>query len=119
MKANQDITHETQAYSLTHNHDKEYKEKNIDVEFCEAVDDLGKNEGDIIFQVIPAITAVTVIHKGPYDSLRNAYIYLTQWVEDNGYLLTNSPRESYIDGIWNKQDSAEWMTEIQFPVKKV
>ncbi|HIC2865849.1 TPA: MerR family transcriptional regulator [Citrobacter freundii] len=119
VKANPDLTLATPAYCFTLYHDKEYKEKNIDVEFCEAVDDLGKNEGDIIFQVIPAITAVTVIHKGPYDSLRNAYIYLTQWVEDNGYLLTNSPRESYIDGIWNKQDSAEWMTEIQFPVKKV
>lgn len=119
LKTNPDLTLATPAYCFTLYHDKEYKEKNIDVEFCEAVNDFGKNEGGIIFQVIPAITAVTVMHKGPYDTLRNAYIYLMQWIEDNGYLLSDSPRESYIDGIWNKKDAAEWMTEIQFPVTKI
>ncbi|MDU4993419.1 MAG: MerR family transcriptional regulator [Klebsiella quasipneumoniae] len=119
VKANPDLTLATPPYCFTLYHDKEYKEKNMDVEFCEAVDDFGKNAKDIVFQVIPAITAVTVIHKGPYDTLRNAYIYLMQWIEDNGYLLINSPRESYIDGIWNKKGTAEWMTEIQFPVEKI
>ena len=26
-------------------------------------------------------------------------------------------RESYIDGIWNKQSVDEWLTEIQLPVE--
>lgn len=117
-KANPNLTLAVPAYCFTLYHDKEFKDKNIDVEFCEAVDDFGKDTGDIIFQTIPAITAVTVIHKGPYDTLRNAYIYLMQWAEDNGYRITDSPRESYIDGIWNKKDPAQWMTEIQFPVAK-
>ena len=41
-----------------------------------------------------------------------------QWVEDNGYLLTNSPRESYIDGIWNQSEEADWLTEVQVPIEK-
>ncbi|EDD5412302.1 MerR family transcriptional regulator [Salmonella enterica subsp. enterica serovar Enteritidis] len=119
MRVNPDLTLAVPAYCFTLYHDKEFKDKNIDVEFCEAVTHFGKETGDIIFQTIPAITAVTVIHKGPYETLRNAYIYLMQWVEDNGYRITDSPRESYIDGIWNKKDPTQWMTEIQFPVVKI
>ncbi|MBU7008669.1 effector-binding domain-containing protein [Peptococcaceae bacterium DYL19] len=26
------------------------------------------------------------------------------------------PRESYIDGIWNKENPEEWLTEVQVPV---
>ena len=26
-------------------------------------------------------------------------------------------RESYIDGVWNKETENEWLTEIQIPVK--
>ena len=39
-----------------------------------------------------------------------------KWIEDNGYLAAASPRESYIDGIWNKQDPEDWLTELQVPV---
>ena len=42
-----------------------------------------------------------------------------KWIEDNGYSMTECPRESYIDGIWNKQTDQEWLTEIQIPVKKL
>lgn len=27
-------------------------------------------------------------------------------------------RESYIDGVWNKDDESEWLTEIQIPIEK-
>ena len=26
------------------------------------------------------------------------------------------PRESYIDGIWNKDSEDDWLTEIQVPI---
>ena len=26
-------------------------------------------------------------------------------------------RESYIDGIWNKESVSEWRTEVQLPIK--
>ena len=29
-----------------------------------------------------------------------------------------NPRESYIDGIWNKESKDEWLTELQIPVTK-
>jgi effector-binding domain-containing protein len=39
-----------------------------------------------------------------------------KWIEENGYQITESPRESYIDGIWNKENEEDWLTEIQIPI---
>ena len=42
-----------------------------------------------------------------------------KWIEDNGYACCDFPRESYTDGIWNKESPEEWLTEIQVPVEFV
>ena len=98
--------------------DGEYKESDIHVEFCEAVDQMRPDFEDIQFKKIRPVTAVAVMHKGPYAGLSEAYAYILKWVEENGYVACEPPRESYIDGIWNKDDEADWLTEIQVPVVK-
>lgn len=40
-------------------------------------------------------------------------------MEENGYEIVGAIRESYIDGVWNKEDESEWLTEIQVPIKKI
>ena len=40
------------------------------------------------------------------------------FAEENDYEIAGNIRESYIDGIWNKDDESEWLSEIQIPVKK-
>jgi effector-binding domain-containing protein len=99
-------------------HDKEYKEKDIDVEYCEAVNQFGKNEDGIIFKKIPSVKAVSTLHKGPYKNLGLAYSFIFRWIEENSYEISEPPRESYIDGIWNKENEADWLTEIQIPIRK-
>ena len=37
-------------------------------------------------------------------------------IEENEYTAADNPRESYIDGIWNKESEDEWLTEIQVPI---
>lgn len=98
--------------------DGEYRETDIHVEFCEAVTEQKPDFGEIYFQKIPATTAVCVLHKGPYAGLASAYAFVFEWLERNGYAAAGAPRESYIDGIWNKADSADWLTELQIPVRK-
>ena len=44
-------------------------------------------------------------------------LFAMKWVEENGYVVSEAPRESYIDGIWNKESDEEWLTEIQIPVE--
>lgn len=98
--------------------DNEYKDKDMHIEFCEAVEKFGKKTNDIKFKKIESITAVCVMHKGPYKTLNKAYAFAFDWMEKNGYVLSDSPRESQIDGIWNKESEEDWLTEVQFPIKK-
>ena len=100
-------------------HQDEYKETDIDVEICEAVEE-AKEDSDILkFKMLPKIdTAVCVLHKGPYQKLGEAYSFAFEYMGKNGYKLCGHPRESYIDGIWNKESEEDWLTELQFPVSK-
>ncbi len=99
--------------------DGEYKEGDIDIEFCEAVYEAGIETETIKFKTIPAVpTAACVLHKGPYSELRPAYAAVFKWIDDNGYIPTDNPRESYIDGIWNREDPSEWLTEVQVPIRR-
>ncbi|TCL42785.1 MerR family transcriptional regulator [Harryflintia acetispora] len=98
--------------------DGEYRERDINLEFCEAVDQLKEDFEDIHFKKIAPVTAVSVMHKGPYAGLSQAYAFAMRWMEENGYTPTENPRESYIDGIWNKEQEADWLTELQFPIQK-
>ena len=43
---------------------------------------------------------------------------ILKYIEDNGYKITEFPRECYIDGCWNKENEDDYLTEIQVPVKK-
>ena len=105
-------------YCFTMYHDGEYKETNIDVEICEAVTGFGKDSDRVKFKKVDAVeTAACVMHKGPYSTIGMAYGAVTKWIEENGYAITGVPREFYIDGIWNKENPEEWLTEVQIPVK--
>ncbi len=116
-KANPGIKSASPEYCFIVSHDGEYKEKDIDVEFCEAVDRIGNEIEGVVFKKIESVKAVTVMHKGSYEGLRNAYAFIMKWIEENGYKIIENPRENYIDGIWNKENEEDWLTEIQVPVK--
>lgn len=98
--------------------DGEYREKDINIEFCEAIDQLKEDFEDIKFKEMPSVQAVSLLHKGSYEGLPKAYAYAFKWIEENGYQVLDDPRESYIDGIWNKDSQDEWLTELQIPVTK-
>ncbi|MCO1603730.1 MerR family transcriptional regulator [Desulfosporosinus nitroreducens] len=118
-KSNPEIKCTVPEYCFIIYHDGEYKEKNIDVEFCEAVTSWGKDTKTIKFKKIEKVpSAACVYHKGPYSSIGNAYAHLYKWIEENGFLANDNPRESYIDGIWNKEDENDWLTELQVPIMK-
>ena len=88
------------------------------MEICEAVTEKKQDLGGIVFKVLPKVpTAACIFHKGSYDTLHNSYAMLLQYIEENGYEICGNIRESYIDGVWNKETEKEWLTEIQIPVK--
>jgi len=101
-------------------HNGEYREKDIDVEICEAVNEFCNDGDGIVYKKIEAVpTAAVIMHKGGYDSLRKSYSKILSWIDENGYEIIDNARESYIDGCWNRENPDDWRTEIQIPVKKV
>lgn len=99
-------------------HDGEYKEKNIDVEICQAVVTPGKETKDLKFKTFPKVKAACIFHKGPYETLGRSYGILINWLKDNNYEPADFFRESYIDGCWNRDNPNDWLTEVQVPIKK-
>lgn len=104
-------------YCFTIFHNDEYREHDIDVEICEAVTERRKDSETIRFKEIAGTpTAACISHRGPYETIGESYNTLFAWISANGYTPSDHPRESYIDGIWNKDDPNEWLTEVQVPV---
>ena len=99
--------------------DGEYKENDVQIEFCDAVTVSGKDTDEYKFRTVPAFTALNVLHKGPYNKLSEAYDYAYQWMEENGYRKAGCPRNSAIDGFWNKDCEEDYQTEIQIPINKL
>lgn len=105
-------------YCFTHYLELGYKDEDILVEICEAVTEKKQDSGDIVFKVFPKVPmAACIFHKGSYNTLHKSYAMLLQYIEENGYEICGNIRESYIDGVWNKETEKEWLTEIQIPVK--
>lgn len=107
-------------YCFTIYYDEEYRESDIHAEICEAITEKPEDTELVQFKVLPAVDmAACVLHKGPYYKLPQAYGTIVQFIEESGYEIVGYQRESYIDGIWNKDTEDEWLTEIQFPVRKI
>lgn len=117
LKDNPDIVCLEPDYCFMEYLDQQYQEENIRVRFFEATQSLGKENETIHFTSLDAIKAICIYHKGSYETLAEAYGFIMKYVEENGWKVCGLPRERYIDGIWNKADSSDWLTEIQVPVE--
>lgn len=96
--------------------DGEYRETDIMARYSQAVTKAGVENERIKFRTVPQTRAICIYHKGAYDRLGEAYAYIMEYAEKNGYKVSGLARECYIDGIWNKENVDDWMTEIQLPI---
>ena len=105
-------------YCFTNYLEPGYKDGDIPVEICESVVEAKKEIGELRFKTLPEIRAACVFHKGSYRTFSESYEAVLRYIEENGYEIAGEIRESYIDGIWNKDDESQWLSEIQVPVKR-
>lgn len=94
------------------------KGSKVEIEVVQPVTDLGKNSSRIKFKILNPFEAVSIIHKGPYQTLPAAYQAINQWAIENSYQINGPNQECYLKGDWNEQDPKEYLTEVRFPVKK-
>ena len=97
--------------------DNEYKEENIHARYSQAVLKAGKENETIKFRKVLETKAICILYKGCYENIRDAYAFLTKYIEDNKLEVIDYFREVYIDGPWNKEKSEEYLTEIEVPIK--
>ena len=82
-------------YCFTIYHDGEYRESDIDVEICEAVEAPCRESEKVKFKTVPSVPeAACLLHRGPYETLRESYNRLFSWIDENGYEAADNPRES-------------------------
>lgn len=105
-------------YCFTNYLEPGYKDEDVLVEICESVTAAKEETGGLYFRTLPEIQAACIYHKGSYGALSESYEVVLKYIEENGYEIAGSIRESYIDGIWNQEDESGWLTEIQIPVRK-
>ncbi len=106
------------GYCFTIDHNGEYKTEEIDIEYCEQVEELLPDTDFISFKRLPAIPkALCLKHIGPYDRFYESFTRATAYLESQGLRIAGDPRFSYIDGAWNQEDPAKWVSVIQIPVE--
>ncbi|NNJ28633.1 MerR family transcriptional regulator [Bacteroides xylanolyticus] len=107
-------------YCFTQYLEPGYKEEQILIETCEAVTELKQDSKLVSFQKLPEIKeAACIFHKGSYDTFPRSYAKVLKFIEENGYEICGNIRESYMDGVWNKDKEEDWLSEIQIPVHKI
>ena len=95
-----------------------YRDSDILAEICESVVEAKQEAGGLRFKTLPEIRAACVFHRGSYRTFSESYETVLRYIEENGYEIAGDIRESYIDGVWNKDDESQWLSEIQVPVRK-
>ena len=106
------------GYCFTIEHSKEYTPSNIDIEYCEQVEEMGTDSGIIQFKKLAAVSkALCMKHYGPYDRFYESFTEAYAYMEEHGYKVSGRPRTCYIDGIWNQEDPEKWLSIIQIPIE--
>lgn len=107
-------------YSFSIDYEDEFKEENVDIEYCEQVDEMYENTPLIQFRRLREVpTAVCMKCGGPYGRIRENFIELFHYITEHGYRVTGRPRTQYVEGPWNQKDPSKWLTIIQAPVSKL
>lgn len=107
------------AYCFQIDHETEFRSENVDVEFCVQVDDAGRDTSIIRFKQLEEVPmAVCIKCYGPYHQLYSHFEEVFRYIDSNGYRITGPHRTVYVDGAWNQQDPAKWLSIIQVPVTK-
>ena len=113
-----DEVDEYTGYCFTIEHNKEYTPTDIDIEYCEQVEEMGQDSAIIQFKRLPAVPkALCMKHVGPYERVYESFTEAFRYIEEQGYKVAGQPRTSYIDGAWNQDDPEKWLSVIQIPIE--
>jgi effector-binding domain-containing protein len=99
--------------------DGEYKEQDADFEPCIPVRK-GKDVEGISIRELKGGRCVSLIHKGPYERLRDSYKKVFGYINEKGYRTKVPTREVYRKGpgLIFKGNPNNYLTEIQVLIEE-
>jgi effector-binding domain-containing protein/DNA-binding transcriptional MerR regulator len=99
-------------------YDCEYKEEGADIEVCIGVKKDVDKEG-INCGILEGGKAISLIHKGPYESLSYSYKKIFEYARENGMEIDLPIREFYVKGpgMIFRGNPNNYLTEIVFMIK--
>jgi len=59
----------------------------------------------------------SVVHKGPFDTIHNAYTFMLQWMDKNRYRMAGPDRVVYLNMSDNPAPQ-DILQEMQLPISK-
>ena len=71
---------------------------------------------DIELGALPAGTALTTIHTGPYDGLPGAYAAIQAAMKEGDLSPSGGPWEVYLSDPGREPDPQKWKTQVFWPV---
>lgn len=98
-------------YVCYYNQDMEH----LEVEIGFPVESRLAGEKPLQDSVIPQGRLVTVIHRGPYETLSVTYAEVAQWMTSQALTPVGPVYESYLNG--PDFPAEEYLTQISFPVR--
>ncbi len=111
------IRYKSPCYAIYH--DPGFKEKDVDVEVTLTISEpVEETDRFNVRRLEPVPEVAVVMHQGPFEMITEAYQALGIWMEANGYELDGPTRAIYHKGPYDEEDPANYLTEIQAPVRK-
>ncbi len=99
-------------------YNNEYSEENNDVELCIRLGSEMLCSVEMESRVLPETKVISVMHKGSYNLIREAYAFIYMCIDENGYEVNGHPREIYWKSYGNCSSEEDYITELQIPIKK-
>lgn len=73
-------------------------------------------EDNIGIKEVPVMRVLSVIHKGPYNKIYEAYNFLFEIIRKEELTVIEAPREIYIGDCYNTPEE-KIVTEVQWPIQ--
>jgi DNA-binding transcriptional MerR regulator len=100
-------------------HDAEARERDVDIEICAPVSQMGEDAGGFTFRRIEPVSIMAYsMVPGPFEKIADAFADLAYWLEENDqYQMSGQTRQLVHRGPWNEETPANYLTEIQIPME--
>jgi effector-binding domain-containing protein len=88
-----------------------------DIEVAAPVAVAFEDTAEVHAEELPPATVAWTVHRGPFDEVGPAYHTVAGWIQEHGHEVAGPPREVYLTDPDETPDEADYLTEVQFPIR--